>query len=124
MPIVKDGNGVAIEYHIPQDVKAKIPDYFYFAFAGELFSVFGLEAFQKDECGLCRIEYCSGTAGWSAAFKMTCKKLDIMWLWEYWNSLEWYDSDLFDGEIESAMLKHIEKDENNTNAYYLHLIKV
>lgn len=55
---------------------------------------------------------------------MTCKKLDIMWLWEYWNSLEWYDSDLFDGEIESAMLKHIEEDESNANAYYLHLIKV
>lgn len=34
MPIVKDGNGVAIEYHIPQDVTAKIPDYFYFAVVG------------------------------------------------------------------------------------------
>lgn len=63
MPIIEDGDDTSATYHIPEDINARIPDYFYFAFAGELFGVFGLDAFRKDECGLRRIEYCSSIAG-------------------------------------------------------------
>lgn len=51
-------------------------------------------------------DFHSGTFGWSAAFKMTCKKLDMMWLWDYYHNLpSWIESDLFDGEIEEEVGK-------------------
>lgn len=121
MPIV---NG-HVEYEIPEEILNKIPAYFYFAMAGELLSVFGIHIFFKwdDGEGNKYYDLDSSTGGWEEAFKATCKKLDMMWLIDYANTLEWYDHDIFDGEIENEIIKRVcEGDIDNVNPYYKYLI--
>ena len=48
----------------------------------------------------------------------------MMWLLEYWNTLEWYDSDIFDGIIEDRIIdKFIESEDSHCNAYYRFLVE-
>lgn len=108
MPIVGEGKNVSIEYEIPSEIESKIPPYFYHALAGELFSVFSSEALQKDGEGFYGLPICfGGTAGWAEALKATCRKLDMTWLWDYYSTLEWYDSDLFDEKIEERIISKV-----------------
>lgn len=126
MPIVGNGKNTHIEYQIPEKIKNKIPQHFYIAFAGELCSVFGHMIFQKDESDVYSLFYVSSTAGWNEALKMTCQKLNMCWLLDYYNSLEWYESDLFDGEMEDKIVSEfIEADQAqaNANAYYKFLFQ-
>lgn len=123
MPIIDNDGDVSVIYEIPQNIKDKIPEYFYLAFAGELFSVFGIGTFEKDEDGFRRIDYSTSTIGWVAALKATCQKLDMEWLFTYWEELEWYDSDIFDEKMADEMVSRLEKDSDGVNPYYLHLVK-
>ena len=140
MPIVGEGESVHIEYEIPKEIKEKIPDYFYYAMAGELVSVFGPYILQHPPAGYYDEEndewvedgeedyydLDTSTGGWCEAFYATCKKLDMQWLYDYWRTLAWYDSDIFDGEIEDEIIKRFcEKDHlaDHANCYYKYLIE-
>lgn len=124
MPIVGEGENVYVEYHIPKDIKDRIPSYFYQALAGELFSVFGwrlgIQMFTDKEYGNGYYNLDSGSGGWYVAFEETCRKLDMQWLFDYWKSLEWYDSDIFDGEIEEGIRNYYI---NGSSDYYKYLCK-
>lgn len=125
MPIVRYGDSVYLEYSIPKEVDQKIPKYFYFAMAGELCSISGPWLFDKinDGDGVEYYDLHSGTSGWAAAFYATCKKLDMMWLYEYAVGLNWYDCDMFDGEIEKRIVKAVMKSKGNSaNEYYKYVI--
>lgn len=126
MPVT-DGH---IDYEIPDDIKGRIPEHFYIAMAGELFSVYGPEAFDLingynvDGNSYEYYDLDTGTGGWIEAFKATCRKLGMEWLIEYHASLDWYDADLFDGEIETALLGLVHGEEfkkDHCNAYYRYL---
>lgn len=110
-----------LEYTIPENIKSRIPEYFYYALGGEYVSIMGATALLRDTDGLSLLDYNGGTAGYAEAFKMTCKKLDMDWLYEYWDSLPWYQSDLFDCEISIEVMKCFDK-EDNANAYYKYLL--
>ena len=117
-----------LDYKIPQEIKSKIPSCFYYALLGELCGVFGSKVFDYDEDGNMCLYYLEGTAGWGAALYMTCRKLSIDWLWEYYESLEWDDSDLFDSEISDEIVKEFEKRfegefVNDANDYYLWILE-
>lgn len=111
-----------MDYKIPEDILSKIPEYFYPAFAGELVSVFGRGIFEEtDDMGRA-LNYHSGTNGWNVALKSTCHRLDIDWLYIYYDKLTWWESDMFDGEIEDLVIsKFVENEEESTHAYYLWL---
>lgn len=108
-------------YDIPKEIKSKIPEYFYYAFGGELLSVFGKDFLTKDDSGNYPLDFSSSSQGYSVAFDMTCKKLDMMWLKEYRDSLPYYDSDLFDGEIDEQVILVFKKYKAD-NPYYSYLI--
>ena len=115
------------KYMIPADVKNRIPEHFYYAFGGELVSVFGRDALIPDEDGLCPLDFCTGTSGYVAALKATCQKLDMGWLLDYWNELPYYQSDVFDGEIAAEVTKRFADQDgagNNINPYYLYLVSL
>lgn len=124
MPIDNNGN---LSYHIPKEIEAKIPDYFYIAMAGELCSVFGYWIFEKvidpdDPKDEGYYDLDSSTAGWYEVFKATCKKLGMDWLLEYYRTLEWYDSDIFDGIIENRIITNfIVAKDHHANSYYQYL---
>lgn len=141
MPIVTDKyDNLYVHYIIPEDIESRIPDYFYYAMAGELVSIFGPTILEKitvdydedeNEYPLSDDEayydLSSGTAGWMYAFIETCRKLDMMWLNEYRKTLEWYDGDIFDGIIEGNIITYFcEKDhtQDHSNCYYKHLLNL
>ena len=109
-----------------EGIMKRIPDYFYTAFAGELFSVYGWarsrDMFypEKDEgyAGLA-----SSTAGWVQAMRATCRKLDMEWLLEYYETLPWYDSDVFDGILEQEIgRRFMNRKDAGGNEYYRYLL--
>ena len=105
------------------EILSNIPDYFYPAFAGELVSVFGSEILEPSETGEVPLFYISGTTGWNAALRMTCKKLGIDWLMSWYDELEWFDSDDFDGElVEMINSKFLKAEYESANIYYLWLM--
>jgi hypothetical protein len=140
MPIVGHGKDVHVEYSIPEAIDKRIPEHFYIAMAGELCSIFGPQIFEKiewydyDEEGneipnsrneeFDYYDLDSSTGGWYEAFKETCIKLNLRWLVDYHSTLEWYDSDIFDGIIEARIIKNfLEKENSPANSYYKYLIK-
>lgn len=110
-----------LKYTIPDSIKNRIPEYFYYALGGEYVSIMGAIALIRDEDGLSLLDYDGGTSGYVEAFRMTCKKLDMDWLYEYWDNLPWYQSDLFDSEISIEVMKCFDK-AYPANAYYKYLL--
>ena len=124
--MIYEGNGYTNEpeYEIPHSIKKEIPDYFYYALAGELASVFGSDILYEQNDDF--IDLDTSTYGWAMAFMMACKKLDLNWLMEYRKGLDWYESDLFDGEIEEEVIqRYCMKDHGreSNNCYYVYLLE-
>lgn len=100
------------------EIFAKLPDYFWSAFAGELVAVFSIYIFEKDEDGLTPLDYMGGTSGWAVALWSVCHRLDIDWFYEWYDALDWMDSDEFDSDLLDELNKH--KGDHRT--YYSWLI--
>lgn len=99
------------------DVVSKIPDYFWQPFAGELAAIFGFDIFDR-----WRVDDKVSTTGWAKAFKITCKKLDLDFLWDSYDILDWEESDLFDDAVVDRLaLKLAEFKLYDTNPYYMWL---
>ena len=101
------------------EIFANLPNYFWSAFAGELVSVFGIDIFEKDEDGLMQLDYMGGTSGWTTALWSVCHRLDIMWFYEWYDALDWMDSDEFD----SCLLVELYKHTGSHRVYYTWLNK-
>lgn len=89
---------------------------------GEITSIFGLDVWHVAD-GVRTADYISGTVGLSFAIKMACWKLDMMWLYDYYDQMPWYDSDQFDSIMQDRAFYAIVEGYKPgcTNAYYLHL---
>lgn len=95
-----------------------IPIYFYQCLFGELVKIFGfnlstqsLELFSEE------MNYVTGTRGWNVAFKEACTQCNLADMYEYYNSLDWCKSDIFDGIIEEKMT-NVLFDSNVRSEYY------
>ena len=143
MSLVGDNNNVRTKYYIPDSIKKNIPDYFYYALAGELVSIFGpwillkqsfpefdddgdeIQPLTEGDRSYYDLNISSG--GWYEAFIATCRKLDMMWLVEYWKKLSWYDEDVFNSEIESEIIERfckVDVSQQHANCYYKYLSEV
>lgn len=112
-----------MEYKIPEEILAKVPEYFWPALAGELVSTFGMTVFEKHDENEYGLYFLSSTCGWNAALRMTCKKLEMKWLFDYYDKLEWWQSDKFDGELEDLLIKnYVEAEDLPAATYYAWLI--
>lgn len=95
MPIVGSGDNVHIEYTIPEEIRSLITDKFLKEFLYQLIRISGLSPYDFAD----DIVYTEGTGAWYAAFGKACIETNNAELYNYWLSLEWYDSDIFDGEL-------------------------
>ena len=112
---------VTMTYDIPEEIDNQIPDYFYYAMAGELFSIYGPNLFRIQEHGY---DLDSSTSGWVCAFKATCLKLGLKEVLDYYIHLSWWNSDIFDGIIEDRIIDKVIKNGNyNANTYYKYLFE-
>lgn len=102
MPIVGSGDSVHVEYIIPEDIKNLITDDFLKEFLYQLVRISGLSPYDfADDT----IIYMPGTGAWYAAFGKACIETNNAELYNYWLSLEWYDSDIFDGELVDILIE-------------------
>lgn len=99
MPIV---NG-SIHYEMPDNIKSMITIEFCTQFLKELHQIFGASVEDSD---MDYYVYQGSTAGWGAAFANTCRKLNMIELYKYYLNLEWFDSDIFDGELEDLLVEY------------------
>ena len=105
---------------VDMKVIEQLPEHFPAAMYGELCSVFGHGICNTDDDGVPAITYLAGTGGWVVAFYATCDKLDMKWLIEYYNKLEWTDSDCFDSHI--AQLVFENRPGELVSPYYVYLV--
>lgn len=99
MPIVGD----YIEYTMPEDIKNLITDDFLKEFRNQLFRIheyYSLETFAEEG-----IPINTSTSGWFAAFGKACLLTNKEVLIDYWRTLPWYDSDIFDGELAEMLIE-------------------
>ncbi len=59
-----------------------------------------------------------GTSGWAIALWSVCHRLDIEWFYEWYDALDWMDSDEFDSDLLDELNKH----KGDHRAYYSWLI--
>lgn len=82
------------DYKIPAEVLKSMDDKFLDTFIQELQETFGTDVFERT--GLACLQ---GTFGWRGSLEACCKALDAEWLYEYYRSLKWWDSDRFDDQL-------------------------
>ena len=91
------------KYKIPEEIKTKLTKEFLTDFLHELIKIFNLkEPIYYDDC----LAYLECTCGWVDAFQHACIKQKLIDVLMYYDELEWYDSDMFDGEVSSLMIKY------------------
>lgn len=98
MPLTDDGD---IIYSIPGEIKSLIDRSFLEALRNELYWVFNLSLgdYAYDSAASN-----GGTGGWDVAFGLACIKTNKKEIYTYYRSLPWYDSDIFDGEVEEMLI--------------------
>jgi hypothetical protein len=100
MPIT---DSLTIKYSIPQEYLNIINLEFLSAFREELYKMnyVSLGSFYDDS-----LSHVESTSGWSVAFKLACINTNKENLYKYWQTLPWYDSDLFDYELSKLLIQN------------------
>ena len=104
MPIIEKDNEVYIEYSIPENIKKLITYDFLKEFRNQLIRIhnyWSIDTFAEDGAIMN-----TGTSGWFAAFGKACILVNNKELYNYWKSLPWYDSDLFDDELAEMLIEN------------------
>ena len=102
LPIVEKNGRVWVDYKIPENIKKLITDDFLKEFRNQLFRIhehYSIETFA--EYG---IPSSTSTGGWYAAFGKACLLTNKEDLFNYWRTLPYYDSDIFDGELAEMLI--------------------
>lgn len=110
------------------DKISELPDHFYIALAGELFSVFGRHIFEENEEFGHFLANLSSSTAVGVALYMTCEKLGLTWVPQYVESLEWYDSDKFYSIIIEKVIDYLESSKSEplycpANSYFIYLLE-
>jgi hypothetical protein len=100
MPITDKG----FEYKMPTEIKEQISNEMLIIFKETLDSVF-TDRINHGSTYHNFYFYLQESTGWGIAFKEACEKTDSMGVYEYYRSLEWFDSDLFDDEFCQMIVK-------------------
>jgi len=103
MPIVEENDSVYVSYTIPEPIKKLITDEFLKEFRNQLFRIheyYHLGLFADEG-----IPMNTSTSGWFAAFGKACLLTNNEQLLDYWRTLPWYDSDIFDGELAEMLVE-------------------
>ena len=103
MPIVGEDNNVHVEYTMPEHIRNLITDDFLKEFRNQLFRIH--KYYSLDLYADYGIPMNISTAGWFAAFGKACLVTHKEEILDYWRTLPWYDSDIFDGELADMLVE-------------------
>lgn len=110
----------------PENAIQRLSAPFWAAFAGKLVSVFGIDIFQPEEDvqGLRAIAYVTGTCGWHVALRAACREVGDEWFYEWYDSLDWEESDEFDCDLVAELVDRVtERGEETKYVYYNWLLE-
>lgn len=98
MSIITSGK----QYSIPKRIKDMITDDFLKEFRNQLFRIndYHIGMFAEDG-----IPINTSTGGWYAALGKACLLTGKEGILRYWNTLPWYKSDIFDGELADMLVE-------------------
>lgn len=109
MPIIKRGNDFIFDYKIPKRKKNLMTKEFLQTFKDEIDNVFSGENYPEVKQRNYWNFYFNleNTGGFYEALKLACKKYNLVKaIYMYACKMPWHDSDLFDDELVSLMIKH------------------
>lgn len=92
-----------MKYKIPEHIMTLITYDFLKEFRNQLFRIH--EHYSLDTFADFGIPSNTSTGGWYAAFGKACLLTGKEELFDYWRSLAWYDSDIFDGELADMLVQ-------------------
>lgn len=97
-------------YSIPADVDRKIPQEFYEVMHKELLRVLGIDKIKELQASNFEYEETyydlrSSSPAWRAAFYNACYLTYSMWLFTYWDGLDWLSQDDFDSILEERIIE-------------------
>jgi len=104
MPLVGSGDNVHIEYQIPDNIKELITYDFLKELRNQLFRIH--EYWSIDTFAENGIPMNTSTGGWHASLGKACITTNSKGLYNYQKNLEWYDSDIFDGELAEMLIEN------------------
>ena len=90
------------KYTIPDEIKKLMTYDFLKEFRNQLFAIFDLSLDTYADI----IQGIESTAGWANALEDACHNTGKDDIWSYWDSLEWYDSDMFDWELSDMLIEN------------------
>lgn len=93
-----------MKYKIPEHIMTLITYDFLKEFRNQLFRIH--EHYSLDTFADFGIPSNTSTGGWYAAFGKACLLTHKEELFDYWRSLAWYDSDIFDGELADMLVQN------------------
>lgn len=103
MPIVGEKENIHVEYSMPENIKALITDEFLQEFRNQLIRIheyWSIDTFAEEG-----VPMNTSTSGWYAALGKACLLTNNEELFNYWRTLSWYDSDIFDGELAEMLIE-------------------
>lgn len=101
------------DYHMPDEIKKQLSGSFLASFGEECAKIFELDnAAERNIEGTPFLFQVTGTGGWLQALRATCRRFDMQWLLDYWIRLDRYESDIFDDELASEVVRQFEKEGN------------
>lgn len=103
MSVAKEKENKYVEYEIQGNIKELITDDFLREFRNQLFRVYGGCNLGSLADGA--ISLIASTSGWYVALGKACLVTHNEALLDYWNSLPWYDSDVFDDELVEMLIE-------------------
>ena len=93
------------DYTIPLEIKSLLTEEFYKAMWDKLAEIFKGKTIGVDYDLLPNVYHFEGTGGWHDAFEQ-CASEEVM---RYYKALDWWDGDLFDGEIGDELAKRFSR---------------
>lgn len=93
-----------MKYKIPEHIMNIITYDFLKEFRNQLFRIH--EHYSLDTFADFGIPTNTSTGGWYAALGKACLLTHKEELFDYWRSLAWYDSDIFDGELAEMLIQN------------------
>lgn len=101
MPILTDkDNDLYFDYEIPDDIRSAITLEFSKVFFEQLNKIFNSDNYMEQyKWFFQEVFYFEGTHGWNTAIKNTSQIVGCPQIYDYYCTLDWYDSDLFDDKL-------------------------
>lgn len=92
------------DYRMPEEIRKEFTREMMSCFLEELIDTF--DYMPSKPTYYDHIVYIESTYGWHKAFKKMCISYGLEDIYSYYNYLEWYDSDMFDGELSDLLLEY------------------